>query len=614
MDPQDQNYGAGAEAAHQADAVQNQMAAEAIADAPAAPQEDNSILADISADEEMKSLSDVIHEGSPSTQPSTGALVPDMAPTPEAPAKEKKPGNKKPLIIAIVAVLVLAGVGFGIWALIANGDKGEPDAGGSKADTERMAFFVEGDDGDTSYAVYNDKGEKLTEAIYEKVSDFNKYGYAIAKKANEDGIGMIANSGKLSVALGEYESADVLGPFYVVSKQGTSFLTRGDGENMMTVVHSDSANGLISVFDGAKSTVFDKDGNTVTVTEFKRPLTEAVTDHNTICFYYEGTMRCYDTISGDKVLEFQTAKKIALSYLSGVASSSRQCMFFEDATNKSIRYMYRYGKFMSFDDNGEIMTGTYDDNCFFHKNDYILGDDLKKIYVKPLNTSTAQFAIRDSEHYAYYSRTSDGHYSLHIRMNGKDIVYDTKTQYPYLSHYGDYIVVSYAISLGGGVLDNYFAIFKDDATPIYEYKSSDYPSVDAVGFVGIDENRNFFANHALMNLDKGPIYHFKGFLGYYSYEDGVYLIRENRIRKAGDVYLAVVDKNGKEIVPYEKYEYVSKEGKYLVAKKGNNYSLLDLSGKVILENFDKITVSRSHFEALRDGKIEYYLLDGTKIK
>ncbi len=614
MDPQDQNYGAGAEAAHQADAVQNQMAAEAIADAPAAPQEDNSILAGISTDEEMKSLSDVIHEGSPSTQPNTGAPVPSVTPAPEAPAKEKKPGSKKPLIIAIVAVLVLVGVGFGIWALLANGGKEEPDAGGSQADTEHMAFFVEGDDGDTSYAVYNDKGEKLTEAIYEKISDFNKYGYAIAKKVNEDGIGMIANSGKLSVALGEYDSAEALGPFYVVTKQGSSFLTRGDGGNMMSVAHSDSANGLISVFDGSKSTVFDKEGNIVTETEFKRPLTESTVNHDTICFYYEGKMRCYDTNSGEKVLEFQTDKKITLSRLYSVMSSNHQCAYFEDATNSSIRYMYRYGKFMSFDDNGEIMTGSYDDNCFFHKNEYVLGDDLKKIYLKPLNTDTSQFAIRDSEHYAYYSRTSDGHYSLHIRMNGKDIVYDTKTQYPHLSHYGDYIAVSYAISLGGGVLDNYFAIFKDDSKPIYEYKSSDYPAVDAVGFVGIDENRNFFANHALMNLDKGPIYHFKGFLGYYSYEDGVYLIREKRIRKAGDVYLAVVDKDGKEIIPYEKYEYVSKEGKYFVGKKGNNYTLLDLSGKVILENFDKITVSKSHFEALRDGKIEYYLLDGTKIK
>ena len=612
MDSQDQNYGAGAEAAHQADAVQNQMAAEAIADAPAAPQEDNSILAGISADEEMRSLSDVIHEGSPSTQPNTGSFVSNPAPSVEPPVKEKQSGSKNPLIIAVVAVLVLAGVGLGIWALLSNNN--DSGTGGSKADPDRMAFFMEGENGNTSYAIYNDKGEKLSDAIYEKVSDFNKSGYAIAKKVDNDAIGMISNTGKMSVAYGEYESAEAFGPFFIVSKDGSQFLTRGDGENIMNIVNTDAQYGLYSVYDGAQSTIFDKEGNIVGKTEFKKPLTEAIVSRNTICSHYEGTTRCFDTNSGEKVLEFQTDKNLSISYLGEAVSSSRQCMFLQDGSNRSKRIMYLYGKIISFEDNGEIMNGSYDDSCFFHKNDYVMGSDLKKIYVKPLNTTASQLVIRDSEHYAYYTMSDGGQYALHIHMNGKDIVYDTKNYTPNVSSYGDYISVSYYIPSPGGVLYNYYAVFKDDAKPIYEIKNTEYPTIDAISFMGIDENRNFFAGRSLMNLDKGAIYQFDGFLGYYSYEDGVYLVRGERMRKQGETYLAVVDKNGKEIIPYEKYETIQKEGKYFVAKKGNNYSLIDLSGKVILENRDSIVVTNSHFEALEGGKIEYYTLDGNKIK
>ena len=612
MDSQDQNYGAGAEAAHQADAVQDQMAAEAIADAPATPEVDNSILAGITADEEMKSLSDVIHEGSPSTQPNTN-FAPNPAPAPEEPVKEKQPGSKKGLIIAIVAVLVLAGAGLGIWALL-SANKGDSGNGGAKADSATVAFFVEGDDGDTSYAIYNDKGEKLSEAIYEKLSDFNKSGYAIAKKVGEDGIGMVSNTGKLSVALGEYESAEAFGPFFIVSKNGSKFLTYGDGESIMSVVQSDAANGLYSVYDGSKSTIFDKDGNIVGETEFKKPLTEATVARNTICFQYKDTMRCFDTNSGKKVVEFQTDKTLALSYLGDSASASRQCIFFQDGANRSKRILYLYGKLIPFEDNGEIMNGTYDDSCFFHKNDYVMGSDLKKIYVKSLNTTASQLVIRDSEHYAYYTRTDGGQYALHVHINGKDIVYDTKTYIPNVSSYGDYISVSYYIPSPGGVLDNYYAVFKDDVKPIYEIKNTEYPTIDAVAFMGIDENRNFYANHNLMNLDKGRLYHFDGFLGYYSYEDGIYLIREHRVHQPEDTYLAVIDKDGKEIIPYEKYSIIYKKGKYLVGKKGSNYTVHDLSGKEIIKNVDSVTVTNTHIEVLNNGVTEYYTLAGKKVK
>ena len=162
MNPEDQNYGAGAEAAHQADSIQKQMTAEAIADAPEQAPVDNSILAGIEQDEDMKSLSDIIHEGGPKLDPNPTDLSADATKTAEL--KEKKPFNFKPILIAIIAVVVLGAAGFGIFALISGGSEG---GGGAKADPERLAFFVEGDDGNASYAIYNDKGEKLTDAVHQ---------------------------------------------------------------------------------------------------------------------------------------------------------------------------------------------------------------------------------------------------------------------------------------------------------------------------------------------------------------------------------------------------------------------------------------------------------------
>ena len=105
MNPEDRDYGAGAEAAHQADTIHKQMDAEALADAPKEAPVDNSILAGIEADEDMKSLSDIIHEGA--TQPDSNPTDFAAESTQKA-SKEKKPFNFKPILIAIIAVVVLA--------------------------------------------------------------------------------------------------------------------------------------------------------------------------------------------------------------------------------------------------------------------------------------------------------------------------------------------------------------------------------------------------------------------------------------------------------------------------------------------------------------------------
>ena len=132
----------------------------------------------------------------------------------------------------------------------------------------------------------------------------------------------------------------------------------------------------------------------------------------------------------------------------------------------------------------------------------------------------------------------------------------------------------------------------------------------------LDENNNFIVDRKIYSKDKGEqIYYIPYELdtGSIFYEDGYYFVK-GYVLDDETKNLILVDKNGKEVIEYGKYDTFKKYGKLLVAKKNDSYTLLNIDGKALLENYDSVKVTSSHIEALKDGKTEYYLLDMTKIK
>lgn len=602
MSPQDQNYGAGADAAHAADTIQKQMSIEEEAAKPQEAPVDNSILAGIEDDEDVKSLSDVIHAGA---TPSADPTPTDFASEPAKPEKVKKPVNKKPIIFGIIGVIVLAGVGVGIWALIsALGNT--PDNGGAKADPDRMAFFVE-DKESTSVAVYNDKGDKKSDFIYEKVSDFNDAGYAAVKKPNSDEYGVVSNTGMMSVGYGVYASVEKFGQYFIAENDEGKILIDGTGAKILDIENTEDTNGLFSVYDGSKSVVYDKEGNKVIEVNQKRPLNESPVDNNLICFYNDGKMNCYDTRNGNKVHSIESATPLALPGYASV-SPNFKCIRFENAEpDKKEAIFYSAGKLTNLGSkytNGGMIAKLRDrsDNCFFTNGDTIvMGSDYVEVTADPV-FSTAQVVIRDSKHYAYLNTSESTSKYIMVHIGDKEVkLPHTASYYPSISGGDDYIVT---------LNNNTLAIYKDSIEPAFQMEVDNGTFWSAEETSDIDENGNIASNRFLVDTKKKKvIYKSEQFGIHMTYYDGLYYLR-NTYKDEGE-YIAVINKDGKAVVAEGQYDSVrhSDYGNYLIAKKGTNAFLLDKEGKVLLEDFDGFDVYKSHIVAIKDGNYVYFTHD-----
>ncbi|MBR0133684.1 hypothetical protein IJM16_00240 [Candidatus Saccharibacteria bacterium] len=596
MNSDDRDYGIGAEAAHQADSIQKQMAAEAIADAPAQPEVDNSIMAGIKTDEEMKPFGDIINESTPDKD--TGALVSDLEL--EKPQKEKEPKKKgKLVIICVIAVLVLGVAGVAAWLMLSNTASNEQ--GGAKADPQSKAFFVEGEDGDASYAIYNDKGEKLTDYSYVKESDFNVSGYAIVRKINQDAQGLVANTGKLSVAFGEFETISEFGPFYIITKRDAdTYLTDGSGDILMRVLDVKNENHLYYVFDGEKSYIFDKNGEKVFETEGKSSIPKPTSLGKVICLNYKETA-CFSVETGDKLFSFKTDKKLTNNSI----SDNLQCATFYD--EKSHRYTYNSvtGALRDIGPETTILALQHknDIGCFFIKtDDYVMGSDGVKLAIsngKTILVSSAQIVVRDADHFAYYQYKEDGGHTYTMRSGGDTKRYDTGIDEVTISATNKMIGISY-----GGKL----YIYEDGPDPVYIIEDK---YIQASSMSEMNEYGNFSTYNYVVNKDKGVLYRSPSRL-YVSEKNGYFVVRESLKDNGG--YAGVLNAKGEVIITEDTYTTIKFAGDFFIAVKDDSYSLLDGEGKVLLEKYDSISVLDSHIEALKGGKTEYYTLDMKKIK
>ncbi len=596
MNSDDRDYGIGAEAAHQADSIQKQMAAEAIADAPAQPEVDNSIMAGIKTDEEMKPFGDIINESTPDKD--TGALVSDLEL--EKTPKEKEPKKKgKLVIICVIAVLVLGVAGVAAWLMLSNTASSEQ--GGAKADPQSKAFFVEGENGDASFAVYNDKGEKLTDYSYVKESDFNVSGYAIVRKANQDSHALIANTGKISVAFGEYDNISEFGPFYIVTKHGgDTFLTDGSGDIMMSVQDQKSENHLYYVFDGKNSYIFDKNGEKVFETEGKSSIPRPTSLSKVTCLSYKETA-CFSVETGDKLFSFKTDKKLTNNSI----SDNLQCATFYDDKNHKYAYSKATGVLRDIGIEGTFLALQHknDIGCFFIKtDDYVMGTDGIKLTITNGQTvliSSAQIVLRDADHFAYYQYKDGGGHTYTMRSGGETVRYDTGIEEVTVSATNKMIGIAY-----GGKL----YIYENGPDPVYTIEDK---YIEANSMSEINEHGNFSTYNYVVNKDKGVLYRSPSRL-YVSEKNGYFVVRESLKDNGG--YAGVLNAKGEVIIAEDTYTTIKFAGDFFIAMKDDSYSLLDGEGKVLLENYDSINVLASHIEALKGGKIEYYTLDMKKIK
>ncbi len=167
--------------------------------------------------EEIKSEStDEKPEGEISTYPSNGDAnaTPELAPELGNQSKPPKAKNTHPLMFIIIGCVALALV-VGLVILIINliNRPSDEPGGDDEPVAEKINTFLLPDDS-SNYAVFNEKGEKLTDFVFKPQREVFLNGRTIVKDVESDKVGIINENGEFVVEYGKYNSIDFAGGLY----------------------------------------------------------------------------------------------------------------------------------------------------------------------------------------------------------------------------------------------------------------------------------------------------------------------------------------------------------------------------------------------------------------
>lgn len=579
MNPEDAMPDAAKETIDQANAVEKQMTAEATAaaEANAEPAGDNSILAD-DADSNYKPLSEIAaaKPDAPSVDPT---VLVNESTQPTTTAEPKKTKNKRvPIIIGLLAAVVLL-VGLGVWALVAFLSH---DSGGAVAEDGKIAFAIESDKHDGSFAIFDNDGNRLTDFIYGEVSEF-KNGYAVVQDSSRTKFAIITNNGKLSVPFGKYDNIELVGSLFSVKKDDELFLLNGKGEEIMPIIKSDSANGLTIAYSDNIAMVFDGNGEKLGEVESNVSISKKV-EKGYATVKIGNTTYLINASDGTVKNKFESkSEEYSIDDVSKdgdiviLSSATNQKIFWGDKMYDWDRAKYSYAM---------INSGYYVHS--YNKDDrYFMGGN-GKIFQGPSISST--FVIFDEKHYAYLPFSST---TIHIIVGDETIEINNISS---LERTSDGYSISYSDYSSGTIIS------KNDGKTIFDESLLKSKTIRRIN--GPDPNGLFIANYSvLLNKNLKEIASTNVTL---KYLDGNYLA--SKFDSKG-----IVSPEGKTIIdPALCKEIESIDDFYLCTVGNKNFNLYTRSGRRILEGYESIKITNGHIEADNGEKTEYYTLNGDK--
>lgn len=591
MNPEDSTPNAASETVEQTAAVEKQMGAEQAAAEAATPEPevDNSILADTPiqpiVDSEPKSLSEVA-AGPAQVDPTVlktaeSPLVEDTKPT-----EKPKTKNKTPIFIAI-ALVILALIGLGVWALASFLGK---DNGGAVANPERTAFFLENQKGDGTFALFDDTGAKLTDFIYSDKYSFSDAGYAIIRE-DKKGVAILANNGKLSVPYGEYNDITPAGIFYIaVDGSGDKSLISGDGKKVEDVTDCYTLNGLVVASFDSDTTLYTIKGEKLGKLNKNDNPRDKKASSGVIAINADDHLYIIDTSTGDIVLKLEQKEAY------DIYSVNRALTTFSLKNVRTGKYDMTIinGKFVKWDNSNNHLPFTYSDGDFIYYDEYktenrwIMGSDGKKIEANQIRGRIVYF---DSEHYAYIPYDSK---TLHVFVEDKETTVDNI--YKLEARDGKYLVVY------------------DNAPPeIYDknFKFSRKFPKNSYSVYGPDQNGNYLLDKSAIVNEKNELIELPKEVGYPTItllDNGDYLI-ENYKKEMG-----IINAKGEEKLKFGKYSEIKFENGAVIAKdKDGKFVLFNKDYGTALEGCDTINIKNGYVESTKGDKLEYYTYSGQLI-
>lgn len=237
--------------------------------------------------------------GNNSNQPKKGFVITD---------------NLRKIIIGVVAVVVVI-LGFFAIKNVIEGSK-VLDADSL---TSSSAFAIK--DKNDKYAIFNNDGTKLTDFIYENVSEFFN-GNAIV--TNEKGeYGLISQSGKMIISFGKYTSIQRTGALYKLRDKNYDYVLATSTEKIVSELKKET---IYSEFTTSYSyyTILENDNSYMfydytgtkflTITKNKSASSKPFIDEKDelITISYNGKNYMYNVVTGKKIVEFDSSDKYCI--------------------------------------------------------------------------------------------------------------------------------------------------------------------------------------------------------------------------------------------------------------------------------------------------------------
>lgn len=590
MNPEDSMPNAASETIEQTAAVEKQMGAEQAAAEAATPKPevDNSILAEPTTEtlieNEPKPLFEIA--ASPAKVDPTVLKAEDMLVAPDTTPKPAKKSNKTPIFI-VIALIALALVGLGVWALASFLGK---DNGGAVANPERTAFFLENQKGDGTFALFDDTGAKLTDFTYSDKYAFTEEGYAIVRE-NGSEVAILANNGRLSVPYGKYSDISQTGVFFLATeKNGDKVLIKGDGEKITDVDDCYALNGIIVASLGDEINIYTIKGESLgKLNDSEKPKGKKAIK-NTIAINAGGYLYMIDTNTGDVILKIEQKEAYNIFGM----NNTRTTYALQNVRTGKYDAVIIAGKYFEWDYSEKHLPFTASDGDYvYYENSavegyWIMGSDGKKIKTEKVNGHTVFF---DSEHYAY-------------------MPYSTKTLTVVVKGETKAINDVYKLSHSD---ENYIIVHDNAPTEIYDKDLKlirKFPK-NSYSISGPDKNGNYLLDRGTIVNEKNEIIELPKEARSASItvlENGDYLL-ENYEKEMG-----IIDAEGKEKLKFDRYTDIKIENGVMAAKdKDDKFVLFDADYNITLKDFDTINIKDGYVEATKGDKLEYYTYSGKLI-
>ena len=508
----------------------------------------------------------------------------------EKPAEKqevKKP--KKGLLIGIGAAVIAAIVGIVIALVLNFSNNGTGNDITSKLSYTNSFFIYDSD----KYTLWNAEGKRLTEDEYTEQSAFVG-GYAYVKKDGQ--VGIISDSGKMSVEFGKFGSITPKGGLYLVQDGNTKEyrLITGTGKELakgekLDVYFASSTSGFAAVNTDHKIKIFNYAGKLVADLEeaddADDPVTSGLSDFGIL--HYAGKNTLFDARTGEMLAQFEgdryTFEEVSDNRAKVLLENDKESNKYKLVADKKV-YDLNEMKYYGFTKGGDILLG-YDNDS-----EIALLDNNYKVMKKV----PTYLQLKDTTNYAV--KNADN--KVEIYRNGEKIK--------------EFENAKTAVS---GILDEDFYVIKqDDKVKFYrldgsvafdhEYKEARLFDKHHHAVVSDDGNEYYLINtngNAVSDLKLTKI----------SYYDGGYELKNS------DNKFAVANKDGKPVTEFKytsTYYRSSAEPRNIwTGSVGNgNVDIIDVDKAVTIAGDVNVKDFYANYFTVKnaDGKTEYHTYTG----